>query len=224
MGIVPTPESDRARFWAKVTKEETERVAGLGPCWVWTAAFFHNGYGGFKLDARMRRAHAISFKWHIGPTNGLQVCHHCDVRACVNPAHLFLGTQKDNIQDAVSKGRMATGTRNGMHVTGRTTLTESDVREIFALADGGAPQQALADQYGVTQTMISHITTGKVWQHLGLVPIQPTRRHRPTDDTVRAIRAMADDGIPYPKIAKTYGCSITAVWRIATRAAYQDIE
>lgn len=223
MGIVPTPESDRRRFWAKVVKEDTERVIGLGPCWIWASARFGNGYGAFRLSKRQRRAHVVSFEWHVGPTNEMLVCHRCDVRACVNPGHLFLGTQAANIRDALAKGRMASGTRNGMYAKGLTTLTESDVMAVHTLLASGARQQDIASQFCVSQTLISHIKLGKAWTHLHPGLGDRSVKRRATEDEVRAIRAMAAEGRPYREIGLAFGRSATAVWRIHTRLAYADI-
>lgn len=86
-----------ARFLSKVLKSDG--------CWLWTGAL-NRGYGGIKFNGRQRAAHRISYELFIGPiTEGLAVCHRCDVRTCVNPAHLFLGTLHDNTQDMLSKGR-----------------------------------------------------------------------------------------------------------------------
>lgn len=91
--------SVESRFWSKVQKTDD--------CWLWRATRFPKGYGQIKIKGRRRLAHRVAWELTNGPIpDGLQVCHHCDNPPCVRPDHLFLGTQSDNIQDAVSKGRM----------------------------------------------------------------------------------------------------------------------
>ena len=87
------------RFWTKVKKTKD--------CWLWTASIVGNGYGGFSLDGQMRRAHRVAWELTFGPVpDGYQVLHKCDVRPCVRPDHLFLGTHTDNLRDAAAKGRV----------------------------------------------------------------------------------------------------------------------
>lgn len=90
-------EKDIKRFWIKVNKTNT--------CWLWTSNIAKNGYGTFSFQYRTKPAHRISFWLHKGDNNNLLVLHKCDVRNCVNPEHLFLGTQQDNVNDCVLKGR-----------------------------------------------------------------------------------------------------------------------
>lgn len=228
MGIVPTPESDRARFWAKVDKNGPipSHCPELGPCWLWTSGCHPtSGYGHFRLNRRSRRAHTVAYEWCVGPNpDHLFVCHRCDVRRCVNPGHLFLGTNSENILDAAAKGRAATGVRNGVHTAGLSKLTDADVKAIYMRVHAGEAQNALAAEYHVKQTTISHIKRGSRWKHLMPEGHQaPSPKPRPTPETVRSVQGMAALGISYREIGQKHGMSASAVWRIVRRLAYAEV-
>jgi hypothetical protein len=147
-----------ARFWSKVAKGE-----GSG-CWLWTAGS-RQGYGQFGVAAgRVVDAHRISWELANGPIPaGLFVCHTCDVRICVRPDHLFLGTHSDNMQDMHRKGRANTRAVCGEeHYAAR--LTEADVRAIRTAT--GQTLSALARAFGVSRTHIRDIRIGKKWAYL----------------------------------------------------------
>lgn len=128
-------------------------------CWMWTAGL-RGGYGGIKVGRTVRLAHRVAYELYIGPIpEGLCVCHHCDVRTCVNPAHLFLGTNADNVVDRNFKNRQARGEK-----IGRAKLTETKVLEIRAAE--GLSQRRLAASYGVSLSLISYIRNGKSWAHV----------------------------------------------------------
>lgn len=142
-----------------------ERTAG--GCWLWTGPTEVQGYGTY----RGRKAHRVAFEREHGSLDGvIMVCHHCDVRNCVNPAHLYAGDAATNAADMVARGRVAPhdGENNG-----RAKLTAAQVAEIKALL--GAPLQpgrrrrprgtmaGLASLYGVDRTILHRIATGKIW-------------------------------------------------------------
>ena len=139
------------RFWAKVNRGRPD------DCWLWTAARGGNGYGLFRIGRIVQPAHRFSWEIHNGPIpEGLFVLHRCDNPLCVNPAHLFLGTQADNMADRNAKGRTSRGEAHG-----EAKLTEAQVREIRASRES---QRAIAKRLGVAQTTISDIRKGKTWK------------------------------------------------------------
>ena len=141
------------RFWSKVDK------GGPDECWLWQAATDGWGYGRSSVRGKTKLAHRVSYELEKGPIpEGLCVCHSCDVPPCVNPQHLFVGTQQDNITDRYKKGRSASGEKHG-----RAKLTDFEVRLIRA---SDKPQRELAVDFGVGQQQVSHIKNHKRWTHI----------------------------------------------------------
>lgn len=165
-----------SRFWAKV-----DRSGGPDACWAWAGVRFRDGYGQFFLnyEAPKVRAHRLSWEMANGPIpDGLQVLHRCDVRACCNPAHLFLGTHQENMADRNGKGRQARGDRSAWRTrpermprgerSGNAKLTEAAVRAIRAEYTGRHGQLSqLATRFGVSRTAIRFALSGRSWQHVG---------------------------------------------------------
>jgi hypothetical protein len=155
---------DAERFWAKVDKS--------GECWEWTAGLRGNGYGQFWMNGTNVMSHRFSYVLHHPLTIDLLehreicVCHRCDNPKCVNPAHLFLGSQGDNMRDRETKGRANRTLEKGeKHPSSK--LTEDDVREIrIKYANGGVSQRQLALEYGITKTNIGTIILRKSWSHI----------------------------------------------------------
>ena len=146
-------------FWEKVEKTKT--------CWFWQASFRRDGYGQFWVGGRNRAAHRVSWwlKHDVWPE--LCVLHRCDTKSCVNPAHLFLGTKKDNTADMDAKGRRNTSMalRGSKHPHAK--LTEAKVRAIRAEYErGGTTHHKLAAKYGMGKSMIGYIVTKKFWRHI----------------------------------------------------------
>lgn len=136
-------------------------------CWLWAAMIDRHGYGRVWALGRLDGSHRVSYRLHHGPIpDGLHVCHKCDVRACVNPAHLFLGTQAENMADRNEKGRASGGSSPG-EAHPMAKLTNADVTMIRRIyAAGREPQAALARQFGVSESVVSGIVHGRTWKHI----------------------------------------------------------
>jgi len=146
---------ERARF--------LRHVAPSGDCWLWTGFRNAQGYGEFHFRGHARGAHRVAYRLFVGEIpRGHFVCHHCDVPACVNPSHLFTGTQKDNMRDAAGKGRIVVPRLRGERVPG-AKLTPQLVRYVRESPLGC---RKLAKELGVCKTSIKNIRTGKTWAHV----------------------------------------------------------
>lgn len=137
-------------------------------CWLWTKSRSHNGYGRFALGGgKDARAHRISYAVFVGPIPPkIDVCHQCDVRACVNPTHLFLGTRSENILDAASKGRVSRDHQFKGSAHPSAKLTEDDIPEILQRLAEGHTKASIARAYGVTARVILLIARGLLWTHV----------------------------------------------------------
>ena len=156
--IVNNPINVLKRFWTKV--EIGEPIE----CWEWTGSRTTSGYGGIMTQGRWKQAHRVSFELCNGPIpKGLQVCHTCDNRACVNPLHLFAGTPKENTVDAAVKGRLGKA-RGEKH--GNVTLSKNQVLELRRLRKQGAKHKALAKQFKVCQATVYNIISRKTWKYV----------------------------------------------------------
>lgn len=136
-------------------------------CWLWQKALYSNGYAKFAIaENKHALAHRVSFQLHCGELpHGLAVCHKCDIRHCVNPCHLFLGTQRDNIQDAKQKGRLRGGGLQGeKHPSAK--LAEREIPEIVRAVNNGMSKQECARRHGVSGALIGLIIRGHAWKHV----------------------------------------------------------
>jgi len=130
-------------------------------CWLWLGSDHWHGYGYFQLPGRITvRAHRAAMMLYRGfdLRSPLQVLHRCDVPCCVNPDHLFLGTNADNRADMVNKKRQ---TRGEAHP--RAKLTAATVKRIFS---DPLPSRAAGVKYGVSHTTIKDIRKQKIWRHV----------------------------------------------------------
>ena len=136
-----------------------------GGCWLWAGAMPNStGYGTISYNSQTISAHRLTWEIHRGPIpKGMHICHRCDVRACVNPDHLFLGTSADNMHDMVQKGR-------SRHLFGEASpsckLRAVDIPAILDRLHGGESCRKIGDDYGVTECAINAIRRGKSWRHI----------------------------------------------------------
>lgn len=136
-------------FWSHVRKR------GPDACWNWTGYVDKDGYGQFFFEGRMQGAHTLALSFTTGErkATGLDTCHSCvGNRRCCNPNHLRFDTRQANVDDMMRAGRHSNGTRK---------LTPEQVETIRKRVKQGAPYKLLAHQYGISDSLISMIKTGK---------------------------------------------------------------
>lgn len=148
------------RFWSNVD------IRGDDDCWLWIAgkSIFKGGYGVFGLGNKKILTHRFSYLLANGtlPKDKL-ICHHCDIRLCINPNHLFLGDQNSNMIDCVSKGRNGYVKGSDSHLS---TITESQVLCIIDDFINGSRQIEIAKNYKISSQIVNQIITGRTWKHL----------------------------------------------------------
>jgi hypothetical protein len=130
-------------------------------CWEWQGYKLNGGYGAFKHRGKMITAHRASFEQYNGAIpESMCVCHTCDNRGCINPAHLWLGTSAENTKDRHSKGRSAVGSR-----VGGAKLTESIVKSMRAFS-GTLSNKEVAEKFALPYRHVHKIMTGSMWRHV----------------------------------------------------------
>ena len=142
------------RFFNKVDK--------TGDCWLWIGSTYICGYGRMSWNGKTQSSHRISWKLKFGEIpNNLFVLHKCDEKLCVNPDHLFLGTQRDNILDLVKKGR------NAKHHSRKwKQLRKRSIIRIRKLYEEFKNYSKIANIYKVSRVTIMNVVKRKTWKHI----------------------------------------------------------
>lgn len=127
-------------------------------CWEWCARRTPDGYGQFKMDRTQKWAHREAYKEWVGPIpDGMVVCHKCDNPPCINPDHLFVGTQADNIADMRGKGRARSA-------RGLDDKTVAEIKRLYRTGEYG--QKALEAQFGLSGGTVSKIMNRKIYKEI----------------------------------------------------------
>lgn len=174
----------------KLTDNQLERflyyIEKTSSCWIWTGDKTVSGYGSFHVYKNKVHikygAHRLSWALHHNQNPGkFFICHRCDNPICVNPEHLFAGTQQDNVNDMLSKGRgimqrdpdrlknflkLHSNRRARGDAHPGTKLTTVDVENIRALFEFGVPAKTLAKDFGVSKNTIWRVANGTTWGHI----------------------------------------------------------
>lgn len=159
-----------ARFWSYVDKGSPAQK-----CWLWSAGVFSNGYGQFRVRSRKVKVHRFAYELCVGHIpEGLCVCHSCDNRRCVNPAHLFLGTHLENAQDRQGKGRGASGPDRAKGSPGEKNpgakMTVAKVWAIRQLYGGDFSFRCLARAFGICVSQVANIVHRRSWRTYKCLP------------------------------------------------------
>lgn len=244
--LPPITPAAAARFWSKVTKTET--------CWLWTGRPGEFGYGYFavSIHTEFGRAHArfaahrVAYLLGHGENPGdLYVLHSCDVQACVNPAHLRLGTRLDNERDKSARNRHPRGGRvpgvylprpeitlrrreaERHHAAKLTSAAAQSIRERYVAGEGTTQ---LAEEFGVTRQSLYCLLRGTTWKHAG-GPRSEIRRmygenvptSKMTTDQVAQLRGLYESGWTLYDLAPRFGLAPQTVSNIVRGKTWKHV-
>lgn len=169
--LVSISENDKSRFWANVD------IRGEDECWLWNGNRTWRGYGQVYIQRKTIPTHRAAWMLTNGEIpDGMFVCHRCDNPPCCNPAHLWLGTNAENMADKCAKGRQASGDKHPARKhpermargesNGRSKLTAELVRSLRMDRESGYTYSALSNKYGISWPVARGIATRKTWKHV----------------------------------------------------------
>lgn len=194
------------RMWSKIDKRTDSE------CWEWVGSRATTGYGILRVNYKPYLAHRLMWQFYNEtaiPEKGV-ICHRCDNPPCCNPAHLFLGTQADNIKDAAKKGRMPKGERHF-----NAAITEDDVRQIRYFGYTNMTKRAIGKKFGISRQATTDILLKHTWGHVDPEWQPPASKKKGqehpfaklTEDDVREIRKLSENGLSQRKIAAQFDVS-----------------
>jgi len=140
------------------------RVDEQTGCWDWLKFKDRNKYGHIKVLGKSELVHRVAYQTLVGDIpSGMFVCHRCDNPSCLNPEHLFVGTNQDNIDDKVAKNRQS---KIGQQKGSKHSLAKLTEKDIVDIRISTLSQNKLALLYGMTQSSISQIQNKITWSHV----------------------------------------------------------
>lgn len=214
-----------ARFW--------DRVDRAGDCWVWTGSTNKNGYGWFWWNGKNQRSHRVAWELTHGPIESdVKVLHTCDNPTCVNPDHLYPGTDADNMRDKVERGRQTKG-----EDVNTAKLTRGDVVELREAYASGISMVVLCERFAVSKSQVCRIVRGQSWKHVG-GPVASKAQRRDLDNIRRGesvtggrlrekdvveIRRRHGDSESMSALASDHGVSIQTISAIVNRRTWRHV-
>lgn len=229
--LPPISEKDAIRFWSKVSKS-----ANKEECWDWRAAIGRGGYGKFHVSVNKKEKSLVASRvayflyYQINPGERL-VLHRCDRAVCTNPAHLFLGSHKENMKDKVQKNRCnaVQGSKNK-----RAKLSESIIPEIISERLSGKSHHDIAKKYGVAQSTIWKIFAGEKWKHIVPEKIKAelnidstkgelNKNSKLNASIVRIIRDPLNKIVNNLEWAKKYGVNASVISRVKNKKTWMHV-
>jgi hypothetical protein len=155
--------SSLVRFLSLIDKSTINK----NTCWRWGGGNKGNGYGSFVYRGKTWPAHRAAYALFVGePPKGMDVCHTCDNRECVNPDHLFLGTRADNMADCKAKGRTARGAALGDRRGEKGSAAKLTWDDVRAIRSSNEKPKSIAAKYGVTNDNINRIRRHDTWKEI----------------------------------------------------------
>jgi hypothetical protein len=229
-------DADRRRFDSFVDKSNPDG------CWPWLGTKTPKGYGLFKLGGRMVLASRLAYLFEYGEDPFPELaCHQCDTPSCTRGSHLFSGDQTANMQDASSKGRTASGDRNGARrkrekirrgsAHGMSELVDSQVVEMREKYATGVGIAELAEQYGVCKMTVSLIIRGIGWAHVGgprkdSIPRAHGERHPSavlSKERAQEILGRQQAGERLRDLAKEYGVGYGTIQALCSGRSWKEL-
>lgn len=180
-------------------------------CIEWIGARNKGRYGTINIAGKSILVHRLSYYIYVGPFDvSLLVCHKCDNPSCINPEHLFLGTNKDNVDDMMNKKRHRT-LRGEDHTNHK--LTEEQVKEIF---HSKLKLSEIASQYNIHKHLAFLIKKKQIWKHLNLNSDSSTNKKHRSKLTEQQAIEIINSPLSLKELASVYGICPQAVWKIKT--------